>query len=76
VLGEQEFRQPDLGPEDLFVQNILDLTDASSLTRLTAATPPLPSSYVTVPEAMITTLPASWSVGVVRIWESPPLIAH
>jgi phospholipase C len=63
VLGEREFGQADLGPEDLFVQGISDLTDAFSPARLSGATPPLPPSYVTVPESMITALPPAWGTG-------------
>jgi len=63
VLGEREFGQPDLGPEDLFVQGISDLTDAFSPARLSGAAAPLPPSYVTVPESRITTLPAAWGTG-------------
>jgi phospholipase C len=63
VLGEREFGQADLGPEDLFVQGISDLTDAFSTARLSGAAPLLPPSYVTVPESMITTLPAAWGTG-------------
>jgi phospholipase C len=63
VLGEREFGQADLGPEDLFVQGISDLTDAFSPARLSGAGAPLPASYVTVPESMITTLPAAWGTG-------------
>ncbi len=63
VLGEREFGQADLGPEDLFVQGISDLTDAFSPARLSGAAAPLPPSYVTVPESMITTLPSAWGTG-------------
>jgi phospholipase C len=63
VLGEREFGQADLGPEDLFVQNISDLLDAFDPNKLSGATPPLPASYVTVPESMITTLPPAWNSG-------------
>ncbi len=63
VLGEREFGQADLGPEDLFVQGISDLTDAFSPSRLTGAAAPLPPSYVMVPESNITNLPPTWSSG-------------
>lgn len=62
-LGEQEFGQKDVGPEDALTPGITDLLDAFSPSRLMGKADPLPPSYVTVSEALITTLPASWGVG-------------
>jgi len=57
VLGFFEFGQFDLGPEDALTPGISDLTEAFSPSRLLGFAPPLPASYVTVPESEITTLP-------------------
>ena len=62
-LGETETGQKDLGPEDALTEGITDLLGAFSPSRLMGKTDPLPSSYVTVPNNLITTLPAAWSVG-------------
>ena len=59
-LGQTEFGQENLGPEDAITPGISDLLDAFSAGRLNGRVPPLPSYYVTVPNAMITTLPGSW----------------
>jgi len=57
VLGWFEFGQWDLGPEDALTPGVSDLTEAFSPSRLLGFAPPLPASYVTVPESQITTLP-------------------
>jgi phospholipase C len=62
-LGEKEFGQENLGPEDAITPGISDLVGAFSPARLSGKADPLPPSYVTVPEAMITTLPAAWGFG-------------
>jgi len=62
-LGEKEFGQKNLGPEDAITSGISDLVDAFSPARLSGKADPLPPSYVTVPEVMITTLPAAWGFG-------------
>lgn len=63
MLGEQEFGQKDLGPEDALTPGITDLLDAFSASRLSGMAGPLPPFYVTVPEPLITTLPQSWGFG-------------
>jgi len=62
-LGETEFGQKDLGPEDALTEGITDLLDAFSPSRLKGERDPLPSSYVTVPETLITTLPEKSGYG-------------
>ncbi len=62
-LGEQEFGQKDIGPEDALTPGITDLLDAFSPSRLTGKMDPLPPYYVTVSEALIQTLPTSWGFG-------------
>jgi phospholipase C len=61
--GYFEFGQLDLGPEDALTAGISDLTDAFSPSRLLGWQPPLPASYVTVPQSQITNLPQTWGVG-------------
>jgi phospholipase C len=62
-LGQREFGQENLGPEDAITPGISDLVEAFSPSRLSGKADPLPPSYVTVPDAMITTLPAKWGFG-------------
>lgn len=62
-LGFLEFGQLDLGPEDALTPGISDLTDAFSPSRLRGFAPPLPASYVAVPENLIQNLPATWATG-------------
>jgi phospholipase C len=62
-LGEQEFGQKDLGPEDALTPGITDLLDAFSPARLMGKADPLPPHYVTVPQALIQTLPQAWGFG-------------
>jgi phospholipase C len=62
-LGEQEFGQKDLGPEDALTPGITDLLDAFSPSRLMGKADPLPPSYATVSEALIQTLPQAWGFG-------------
>jgi len=58
-LGEVEFGQKDLGPEDALTPGITDLVDAFSPSRLTGKAHPLPASYVTVPDSLIVNLPGT-----------------
>jgi phospholipase C len=62
-LGETEFGQKDFGPEDALTPGITDLLDAFSPSRLRGQAPPLPPSYVMVPENFVKTLPGAWAVG-------------
>jgi phospholipase C len=63
VLGEKEFGQKDLGPEDALTPGITDLLDAFSPSRLLGWAPPLPASYVMVPETLVQNLPESTGYG-------------
>ena len=60
-LGESEFQQENVGPEDALTPGISDLLDAFSPSRLSGKRDPLPPSYVTIPQAYITALPESWN---------------
>jgi phospholipase C len=62
-LGQREFGQENLGPEDAITPGISDLLDAFSPSRLSGRADPLPPHYVMVSDALITTLPASWAFG-------------
>ena len=62
-MAQTEFDQENVGPEDAITPGISDLLDAFSPSRLSGKVPPLPSHYVTVSDAMITTLPGSWGFG-------------
>jgi len=62
-VGEREFGQKDLGPEDALTPDISNLLDAFSPSRLSGKTEPLPPSYVAVPEVLVTTLPGAWGFG-------------
>ena len=59
-LGQREFGQENLGPEDALTPGISDLVDGFSPLRLSGRAEPLPPSYVSIPEAYITTLPENW----------------
>jgi phospholipase C len=62
-LGQREFGQENLGPEDAITPGISDLLDAFSPSRLSGKADPLPPYYVMVSDALIATLPASWGFG-------------
>jgi len=62
-LGEQEFGQADLGPEDALTEGITDLLDGFSPSRLIGKAAPLPPDYAIVSEALIQTLPQAWGFG-------------
>jgi phospholipase C len=63
VLGEKEFGQKGMGPEDALTPGISDLLDAFSPSRLIGAARPLPPSYAMVPENLIQNLPESTGYG-------------
>ena len=63
VLGEKEFGQKDLGPEDALTTGISDLLDAFSPSRLIGRAEPLPPSYVMVPESLVRNLPDATGYG-------------
>jgi phospholipase C len=62
-IGEEEFGQKDLGPEDALSPGISDLLDAFSPSRLIGNNRALPASYVTVPEMLINHLPQATGYG-------------
>ena len=62
-LGETEFGQKDLGPEDALTAGITDLLGAFSPSRLRGKADSLPASYVTIDEKLIQTLPEKTGYG-------------
>jgi len=62
-LGEEEFGQTQLGPQDAITPNVTDLLDAFSPSRLTGKSAPLPASYVEVPQSWVTNLSSSIYTG-------------
>ncbi len=62
-LGEKEFHQKGLGPEDALTPGVTDLTGAFSMRRLAGKLRPLPPSYVEVPENEIRNLPLETGFG-------------
>ena len=62
-LGEEEFHQKDLGPQDALTQDITDLLSGLSPARLMGRAPLLPPSYAHVPEPLIYNLPQSTGYG-------------
>jgi phospholipase C len=61
-LGEIDGHK-DLGPEDALTEGITDLLGAFSPSRLKGDREPLPASYVTIPDSLITNLPESSHYG-------------
>jgi len=63
ALGEKEFGQKELGPQDALTPDVTDLTDAFSPSRLLGKSRPLPPSYVEIPDALVARLPAETKYG-------------
>ena len=62
-LGEKEFGQKGLGPEDALTPGVGDLTEAFSPARLLGKAAPLPASYVEIPDSLIQHLPQETGYG-------------
>jgi phospholipase C len=62
-LGETEFRQKDLGPEDAITPGVGDLTEAFSPARLLGKAATLPASYVEIPDSLVQHLPQETAYG-------------
>ncbi len=62
-IGEEEFGQKDLGPQDAITKGVTDLLDAFSALRLTGVAAPLPPYYVEVPEYYVHNLPQKTGYG-------------
>ena len=62
-IGEEEFGQKDLGPQDAITEGITDLLGAFSPLRLTGVADPLPPYYLEVPEYYVRNLPQKTGYG-------------
>lgn len=62
-LGEKEFGEKELGPQDAITPGVTNLTSAFSVARLLGKTPPLPPSYVEIPERLVENLPEATGYG-------------
>lgn len=62
-LGEKEFHQKYLGPEDALTPDVTDLFAAFSPARLLGKAAPLPASYVEIPQRLILHLPQQTGFG-------------
>ena len=62
-LGLVEFGQEDLGPQDAITPGVSDLLDAFSTSRLMGVADPVPASYATMDESLITTIPQTSGLG-------------
>jgi phospholipase C len=62
-LGEKEFGQKDLGPQDAITPGIGDLIEAFSSARLLGKAEPLPASYAEIPDSLVQHLPQETGYG-------------
>ncbi|MHB8486834.1 MAG: phospholipase C [Candidatus Acidiferrales bacterium] len=63
ALGEKEFGQSELGPQDALTAGVTDLADAFSPLRLLGRAAPLPPAYAEIPDALVKRLPAEMKYG-------------
>jgi len=63
ALGEKEFGQSELGPQDALTPGVTNLADAFSPSRLLGKSAPLPPAYVEIPAALVRRLPAETGYG-------------
>ena len=62
-LGEKEFGQKGLGPQDAITPGVTNLLEAFSPARLLGKAEPLPASYVEIPDSLIDHLPQETGYG-------------
>ncbi|HEX5410283.1 MAG TPA: alkaline phosphatase family protein [Terriglobia bacterium] len=62
-MGEKEFGQKNLGPQDAITPGVGDLTEAFSPARLLGKAEPLPASYVEIPDSLLEHLPQETGYG-------------
>lgn len=62
-LGQKEYGQADLGPEDAITRNVSDLLEAFDPERLRGAKAPLSSSYALIPWQLVRKLPEETRYG-------------
>ena len=63
ALGEKEFGQKELGPQDALTSGVTDLAGAFSPLRLLGKAAPLPPAYAEIPDALVKRLPAETKYG-------------
>lgn len=63
ALGEKQFGQSELGPQDALTSGVTDLADAFSPLRLLGRVAPLPPAYAEIPETLVKRLPAETKYG-------------
>jgi len=63
ALGEKQFGQSELGPQDALTPGVTDLADAFSPLRLSGKAAPLPPSYAEIPDELVNRLPAETKYG-------------
>src|SRR5579864_7937716 len=63
ALGEKQFGQSELGPQDALTSDVTDLADAFSPLRLLGKAAPLPPAYAEIPDALVMRLPAETKYG-------------
>ncbi|MGH9397306.1 MAG: phospholipase C, partial [Terriglobia bacterium] len=63
LLGEKEFAEKELGPQDAITPGVADLISAFSPARLLGHAGPLPRNYVEIPESLVLHLPAETGYG-------------
>jgi phospholipase C len=66
-LGEREFGQMELGPQDAITPGVGDLTEAFSPARLLGKVEPLPASYAEIPDSLVQHLPQETGYGCVDL---------
>ncbi|MGH9469995.1 MAG: phospholipase C [Terriglobia bacterium] len=62
-LGQKEFGQSDLGPQDALTPGVTNLAGAFSPARLLGQAAPLPASYAEIPESLVLRLPEQTGYG-------------
>jgi phospholipase C len=75
ALGVKEFHQDNLGPADALTPDVTDLSSAFDPARLAGKAPPLPASYVTVPDDLVKQLPEASGYGCKALGITPVDIA-
>jgi len=76
ALGQKEFGQDNLGPDDALTPNVTNLLSAFDPARLSGKATPLPGSYATIPNNIVNVLPQVSGYGCRQIGVTPVDIAR
>jgi phospholipase C len=76
ALGQKEFGQSNLGPDDALTPNVTNLLSAFDPARLSGKVTPLPSSYATIPNTIVNVMPQVSGYGCRQIGVTPVDIAR